>query len=100
MKYRKKILMCGCLLMICLLTACYKGDGGKAGMMEIVIAEEVEAETAIETMEVETGTVTETTMEPENRMETDMAENTDDVGQEEVTWLDQALAEVLGMIPE
>lgn len=113
MKYRKKILMCGCLLMICLLTACHKGDGGKVGMisiaetsdevsegmMENVTAEEVEAETAIDTMEVETGTVTETTMEPESQMETDMAENTDDVGQEEITWLDQAVAEVLGKNP-
>jgi len=31
MKYRKKILMWGCLLMLCLLTACQQGDSERIG---------------------------------------------------------------------
>ena len=110
MKYRK-ILMWGCFLMVCLLTACQQGDSER---IEATSTTEVFAKTPEVTQEsareIRTEQEMTTTMEasqtiPETILETgDMAE-TDKVGensetdQEKFTWLDYALAEGLGKEP-
>lgn len=109
MKNRRKIMMWGCLLIVCLLTACHKGGGGKIEMASTVEVSSEMLETGQESMP-ETETVMETIMEsletiPETMTEAGTVPDSSKAGehsetdQGEFTWLDRALAECLDKDP-
>lgn len=111
MKNRRKILIWGCLSMVCLLTACYKGDGTKDGTVLTEDASVEMLETRQESIpenlaKPETETVMETGIKTSETMpeisvgagimaEVDEIGENDKTDQDEFTWLDRALAEVL-----
>ena len=111
MKNRRKILIWGCLSMVCLLTACYKGDGTKDGTVLTGDASVEMLETRQESIpenlaKSETETVMETGIKTSETMpeisagagimaEVDEIGENDKTDQDEFTWLDRALAEVL-----
>ena len=116
MKYRKKILLWGCLLMLCLLTACQQGDSERIGttLTTAVSAKtpeatqestretgtEQEMTTAMETIMETSQTIPATMPETGSMTETDKAGENSETDQGEFTWLDQALAECLNKSPE
>ena len=120
MKKRRKVLIWGCLFMICLLTACHAGSGRDAGTIsaEEVSAEMLETEpesvpetvtepettAAPETMTAPERTAAPETSEtaPEDAAETGTAADVNQAGegdQAAFTWLDRALAEVVEKEP-